>query len=180
MRKNSTFRLMICALFASLTAVLSQISIPIGPVPMNLATFSVYLAGGVLGGTAGALSQAVFVLLGAFGLPVYAQFSGGIGTLAGPTGGFLAGYIAAAWVTGSFRMGGKNAYIRYILAMIAATAVLYALGTAWFMFSTKTSLWKALVLCVFPFLIGDSLKIALGAFLTPRLRGVLGRMKPEA
>lgn len=180
MKKHPTYRLTICALFAALTAVLSQISIPIGPVPINLATFSVYLSGSVLGGAAGALSQTVFVLLGAIGLPVYAQFSGGIGALAGPTGGYLVGYIAAAWLTGILGTGGKSKYVRPVFAMVAATVVLYAMGTAWFLFSTKMGLWKALTLCVFPFLIGDSLKIALAAFLTPRIRGALGKIGPAA
>ena len=77
MRQTKIKAMTLCALFAALTAVLSQIAIPLAPVPVNLATFAVFLAGGLLGGKLGALSQAVYVLLGAFGLPVFAGMTGG-------------------------------------------------------------------------------------------------------
>ena len=175
--KNAPIRIALCALFVALTAILSQFSIPIGPVPINLATFSVYVAGGVLGASAGAVSQLVYVLLGAFGLPVFAQFSGGIGVIAGPTGGYLAGYIASAWLVGllTSRLGRKPVFL--VVSLLAGTALCYLLGTAWFMFSTKTGLWQSLLLCVVPFLIGDAVKIAAAAVLIPRLRLVRSRME---
>ena len=100
-RLEKTRSLILCALFAALTAVLSQIAIPIQPVPVNLATFSVFVAGGVLGAKRGAISQAAYVLLGVIGLPVFASFSGGMGILLGPTGGYIVGYVAAAWLVGA-------------------------------------------------------------------------------
>ena len=101
---NRTVKTMIyCALFAALTAVCSQLAIPIQPVPINLALLSVYIAGGLLGGGMGAASQAVFLLIGAVGVPVFAGFRGGVQALVGPTGGYLIGYAAAAFVTGSGR-----------------------------------------------------------------------------
>ena len=87
---NRTVKTMIyCALFAALTAVCSQLAIPIQPVPINLALLSVYIAGGLLGGGMGAASQAVFLLIGAVGVPVFAGFRGGVQALVGPTGGYL-------------------------------------------------------------------------------------------
>lgn len=102
-RTARTRLLILSALFAALTAVGSWISIPLpfSPVPINLATLSVFLAGGLLGPAGGAASQAVFVALGAVGLPVFHSFTGGVGILAGPTGGYLIGYIAAAWIAGT-------------------------------------------------------------------------------
>lgn len=102
-RVARTRLLILSALFAALTAVGSWISIPLpfSPVPINLATLSVFLAGGLLGPAGGAASQAVFVALGAVGLPVFHSFTGGVGILAGPTGGYLIGYIAAAWIAGT-------------------------------------------------------------------------------
>lgn len=176
MEKNTTHKLVFCAFFATLTAILSQFSIPIGPVPINLATFSVFLAGALLGSAAGALSQVVYVLLGACGLPVFAQFSGGIGVIAGPTGGYIIGYIAAAWLIGFLceRLGTKT--LQMVFAMTAGLTLCYILGTAWFMFTTRTALLHSLMLCVFPFLIGDALKIAVAVALEPRLRQTLYRI----
>lgn len=177
MNRKTTFEIVLCGLFAALTAVMSQLSLPVGPVPINLATLSVLLAGGILGAKYGTVSQAVFVLLGVFGLPVFAGLKGGAGVLAGPTGGYLLGYIAAAWVVGLFSR--KSGPAVRAGSMALGTAVCYILGTAWFMFSTKTALLAALSLCVFPFLIGDAAKIAAAAFLVPKLRRAVSGMQPE-
>lgn len=174
MKKRTTAELVYGALFAALTAGLSQLSIPIGPVPVNLATFSVLLAGVVLGSRAGAWSMATYVLLGLAGLPVFAGSRGGPGALAGPTGGYLAGYVAAAWLVGFFseRLPKKSVFAA--LAMAGGLLACYALGTAWFVFSTHTPFLRALGLCVVPFLPGDALKIALAAALAFRLRRAAG------
>ena len=174
MKKRSTYLLVLCAFFAALTAVFSQLAIPIGPVPINLATLSVFLAGTILGSKWGALSQVVYVLLGIFGLPVFAQFKGGLGVIAGPTGGYIAGYIAAAWLVGFLCERLKKNTLRMVLSMIAGMALCYLMGTIWFMWSTKTALLQSLMLCVVPFLIGDGLKIAFVAVLVPRLKRITG------
>ena len=147
---NRTVKTMIyCALFAALTAVCSQLAIPIQPVPINLALLSVYIAGGLLGGGMGAASQAVFLLIGAVGVPVFAGFRGGVQALVGPTGGYLIGYVAAGM------------------------AACYALGTAWYCVQSGTPALAALSTCVFPFLPGDAVKIAAAALLVPRLKRVI-------
>lgn len=180
MKGKKTFELLVCALFAALTAVLSQFSVPIGPVPINLATFSVFLAGGILGAGGGFASQMVYILLGAAGLPVFAEFSGGIGIIAGPTGGYIIGYAAAAWLVGFMadRMGRRP--VSLAVSMVAGLAVCYFLGTAWFMIVTKRALWESLMLCVFPFLIGDALKIAAATAVSVRLSVVYDRFSRSA
>lgn len=172
--------LVLCALFAALTAVTAQISVPIGPVPICLATFSVYLAGAVLGAAGGALSQLVYLLLGAVSIPVFAGFSGGAAVLMGPTGGYLVGYIICAWLVGLFadRFGKK--ILPLVFGMIFGTAACYFLGTAWFMFSTHRGLAESLMLCVVPFLIGDTAKIVVASVLAPRLSHALSRVSAEA
>jgi biotin transport system substrate-specific component len=170
MRNKATLYLTFCALFAALTAVASQISVPMQPVPINLATFSVYLAGAVLGARGGAISQSVYVLLGAAGLPVFAQFRGGFHVILGPTGGYIIGYVAAAWLVGFLTERLGRGTLRRVLSMIAGMALCYLLGTVWFILLTKTGLWAALTMCVFPFLIGDAVKIAAAAVMAPRLR----------
>ncbi len=172
MKDRTTLSLVFCALFAALTAVASQLSIPIGPVPINLATLAVFLAGGVLGARYGAVSQGVYLLIGAAGLPVFANFKAGVAALAGPTGGYLIGYVAAAWLIGLLcsRFGRKPAKLAGILC--TGLALCYLLGTAWFIFVTKSGLWSALTLCVLPFLIGDAVKIAAAVVLIPRLHKI--------
>lgn len=170
MKNQTTLNMVFCGLFAAITAAASQVSVPIGPVPINLATLSVFIAGSVLGAKYGALSQTVFVLLGVFGLPVFAGFRGGAQAVAGPTGGYIVGYIAAAWLVGflSERFGEKS--VQLAGCFVVGLALCYTLGTAWFMFVTKTGLWAALGLCVVPFLVGDAAKIAVAAVVAPQLR----------
>ena len=176
MKNRNIVNMVFCGLFAALTAVMSQISIPIGPVPINLATFSIFLAGAVLGAKSGALSQLVFVLLGVFGLPVFAGFRGGVQAIVGPTGGYIIGYIAAAWLIGmlSEHFGRKS--LALVVSMVAGIALCYLLGTAWFVFITKSGVWAALTICVFPFLVGDIAKISVAVLLTPQLSRILNRV----
>lgn len=161
-----------CAFFAALTAICSQIAIPMIPVPINLAMFSVFIAGAILGPTFGALSQIIYVLLGAIGIPVFAGFSAGIGIIVGPTGGYIIGYVAAAWLTGFITQKFGIHKLKLITAMICGLILCYALGTIWFMFVTKTNLIGALMACVIPFLIGDSLKILIASLIVQRLISV--------
>jgi biotin transport system substrate-specific component len=170
-----TKKLILCSLFAALTAVCSMISIPLPftPVPINLATLSVFLAGGLLGSKGGAVSQGVYVVLGAAGLPVFHSFTGGLGILTGPTGGYIIGYVAAAWLTGFIIEKLGHSFIKNAAGMIAGLAVCYALGTAWFMYITSTGLAAALMMCAVPFLFGDALKILAGSFLVTRLKRLI-------
>lgn len=179
MKRNSTFQLLSCAIFTALTVVMAQFSIPVGPVPISLATLAIYLAGGILGASGGTVSQILYVLLGAAGLPVFAGFSGGASDIAGPTGGYIVGYVVCAWIVGilSGRFGRK--VLPLVLSMILGTAALYFLGTAWFMFVTKRGLWTSLTLCVLPFLIGDAAKIAVSAAIVPQLGKVFDRFRAK-
>ena len=182
MKRNLSFQLAGCALFAALTAAAAQFSLPVGPIPVSLATFAVYLAGAVLGAKDGAASQAVYLLLGAAGLPVFAGFRGGAQALFGPTGGYLAGYVVCAWIIGALgRKGGRAPRpLPLAASMLLGTAALFALGTCWFLFLTKRGLWESLALCVFPFLAGDAAKIAVCALAVPRLVKACGRVSAGA
>ncbi len=170
-----TKMMILCALFAALTAVCSMISVPLPftPVPINLATLSVFLAGGLLGSRYGTLSQLVYVLLGAIGLPVFSGFTGGFGSITGPTGGYIIGYIAAAWLIGFLIEKLGHGFYKNIISMISGLAVCYALGTLWFMYITSTGLAAALMMCVVPFLIGDAIKIIAGSILVKKLHKLI-------
>lgn len=174
-QQSKTAYLALCGLFAAFTAICSYINIPLGftPIPMNLATLAVFMAGGLLGKKYGAVSILVYVLMGAAGLPVFAGFQAGIGVLAGPTGGFLVGYIAASFIVGFITENRSNRLVISMAAMTAGLIVCYALGTLWFMFVTGSSFIPAIAACVIPFIPGDIIKICAGAFLISRLRSVL-------
>lgn len=99
-RSAFTLNLVMAALFAALTAVCSQIQIPLPMVPINLALFAVHLAGALLGAKWGALSITAYALLGVVGAPVFAGFSSGPAVLFGKTGGYILGYILCALLVG--------------------------------------------------------------------------------
>lgn len=169
--KLTTRDMTLIAMFAAVTAVLSQITIPLGftPIPVNLATLSVLIAGGLLGSIKGAISQLVYLLIGAVGIPVFSGFRGGVGILVGPTGGYIIGYVIGAFVVGIIIEKCDRKIPTLVGAMVAGMIVLYATGTLWFMISTKNGLVASLTMCVVPFLIGDAFKIAAATFLVRRL-----------
>ena len=165
--KLTTYELVLCAFCAAVTCILAPLSVPLaGEVPISLATFAVLLSGILLGGKLGALSQIVYVLLGSVGVPVFAGWTGGIGITLGVTGGYIIGYIPMALAAGLLyhRFGRNKSGIRkyavMLVSMVLATAVLYILGTAWFILQTGMTLGASLAACVIPFLPGDLIKIA--------------------
>jgi len=168
-----TKQLALCAFFAALSALLSQIIIPIGPVPIAMTHVSIFIAAGLLGAKYGAVSQIVFVLMGAAGMPVFTGLSGGLGIIMGPRGGFILGYIGCAFLTGAIIDRFGHSVKVLIPAMYVGWAVTYAAGIPWFMYVTGISLSAALPVCLFPFLPGDLLKTILSAALIRRLRPVL-------
>ncbi len=170
--KISTRDIVLIPMFTALTAVFSQISIPLQPVPINLATLSVFIAGGILGSIKGGLSQLIYVLLGAFGVPVFAGLSGG-NLFGKPTAGYILGYIIAAIVIGFLIDKFHNVILVYYIAMILGMLCYYILGTAWFMFVMKVDFMYAFFTCVFPFLLGDLLKAILAVFLIRRLENIV-------
>ncbi len=163
----------LCPLFAALLAVCSQIQIPLPYVPLNLALFAVYMTAAVLGPRYGTLSVTVYILLGISGIPVFAGYGAGLAKITGMTGGYIVGYILAAFIGGSLiKLLG---FRWYVLAPSFAAGLIacYALGTAWFMYVSGNGLAASLSICVFPFLAADAVKIALATVLALRIRKVI-------
>lgn len=173
----SVRRMCFAALMAALLCAAAPLAVPVGPVPVTLATFAVYLAGALLGAKDGSLAVALYLLLGAAGLPVFSGFSGGLARVFGATGGYLVGYLPCAALTGwiSGRWDGRKGALP--LAMAAGTAACYALGTAWYMGLTGANLAGALAACVAPFLPGDALKIAAASAVAASLRGRMAALR---
>ncbi len=176
MNPSNSLRMMVFAsLFAALIAAGAFIAIPIGPVPIVLQNLFVLLAGLLLPGRWAVASIGVYLLAGALGLPVFAGGTGGIGRIFGPTGGYLLGYIPAVWLvsTLSRRFGQKMA--GDVAATVVGSLVVYAMGVTGLAVVTGMPAAKALAVGMYPFLIGDALKIAAAATLAKTLRPILAQ-----
>ena len=177
-KKNfRTIDLVYIALGAVLITICSWISIPT-TVPFTMQTFAVFFVLSALGGKRGTAAIVVYVLLGAVGIPVFAQFASGIGILLGSTGGYIVGFIfmgAVYWLIVHFF--GKKLWVE-ILAMVIGLAVCYAFGTVWFMIvyaqgNEAVGVATVLAWCVIPFIIPDIVKLGLALALARRLSPVL-------
>lgn len=160
--------LVAAALFCALLAAASQLVIPLQPVPINLALLVVFLLALVLPPRLALLSVGVYLLMGAVGLPVFAGFKGGSSALFGPTGGYLLGYFLCAAVISMLREKAQALPGRILLCVLGLVAC-YLPGTLWLSYLTGRSFVDSLALAVFPFLVGDSLKVLAAAVLAPRL-----------
>ncbi len=152
-------KLVTAALLTAALCVLAPITVPMGVIPLSAATLGVYLAAGMQNPRYSTLSVAVYVLIGALGVPVFAGYAGGMAQLTGVTGGFLIGYVACAAVSSAI-IGGKQNGWRLPLAFVAGTLVMYIIGAGWYMWQTHCTITTALTVCVLPFLVWDGIKIA--------------------
>jgi biotin transport system substrate-specific component len=163
------------SVFGAVTAAGAYLMIPVPPVPITLQTLFLYVAAALLGGRLGALSQVVYLLIGIIGLPVFSGGKGGMGVLLGPTGGYLIGFVAGAYVIGRLvELRRDPGPIWLGLAMVGGTAVIYLLGVMQLILVARFSINQAMSVGVLPFLIGDALKIGVAVLITVKLRGRLG------
>lgn len=159
-----------------LVALSAQICIPVpfSPIPITGQTLSVLLLGALLGSRRGALSLAAYLAEGASGWPVFSGASGGLVHLTGPTAGYLAGFVPAAFLTGLLAERGWDRTKKTALAaMVLGNAVIYAFGLAWL--GLFTGAGRVLSLGLTPFLAGDLLKVTLAACLLPVGWKLIGR-----
>ena len=163
---------------ALLTAAAAQITfvLPWTPVPITGQTFSVLLVGTALGLRLGAASQALYVVLGAVGLPFYADGAGGWEAASGATAGYLVGFVLAAALLGRLaELRQDRTLLTCWPAMLAGTAVIYACGATWLAHNLNVSAAKAVELGVAPFLIGDAVKLVAAGALVPAAWSLLDR-----
>lgn len=151
-----------------LIALCAQVKVPLpfSPVPITGQTFAVLMMGALLGSRRGSLCALAYIIQGAAGLPVFA-FGGGPAVLAGPTGGYLAGFVVGAYVTGALAERGWDRRVgTTILAMVLGNLGIYSFGLVWLCCLMGIS--KAvLVTGLYPFIVGDLLKIVLAAVVLP-------------
>ncbi len=155
---------------AGLTAVAAQLSFPVpgSPVPVTGQTFAVLLTAAALGPARGLAAQALYLVMGAVGLPVFAGAGHGPGVIFGASGGYLIGFLAAAAITGyGARRGADRSPVRTLLLFALASVVIYAIGTTWLCLDTGMSVGAGISAGVTPFLPGDTAKALLAAGLLP-------------
>ena len=180
------YNLVLSGLFAAITAVLTLITIPMpSGVPITLQTFAVALAGYTLGFARGTISTIVYVAIGAVGLPVFSGMQGGVGVIAGPTGGFIIGFIlltaccgAAVRLTGvKYRNNRKAATQSILTATIALVfgiiglAFCHVLGTLQYAFVSNRNFGEAFMLVSLPYIVKDIVSVVGAYFVGSQIKG---------
>ncbi len=153
------------SIFIALSAQISFF-LPFSPVPVTGQTFAVLLIGALFGAKLGAAAVLAYLAEGAAGLPVFSAGGATIAHLIGPSGGYLVGFVGAAWIVGALAERGWTAHpVTSAVAMIAGAAVYFAVGAAWLGLFVGAK--NAVIAGVVPFLLGDALKIALVSIILP-------------
>lgn len=166
--RSLTLDIVLVVAGAALTAVLAQVAVPLWPVPITGQTLAVLLVGASLGAARGALSLALYAVLGIVGLPVFSDFAGGASVILGPTGGYIVGFIASAALVGWLSERAWERQVLKALATFAAgTVVVFAIGLPWLAIALQLDLASTLQGGLWPFLLGGAIKAAIAAGLLP-------------
>ena len=178
-QKIRTKQMVLIALMTAVTCVLGPLSIPLpfSPVPISLTNFAIFLAIFVLGMKNGTISFIIYLLLGAIGVPVFSSFRGGLQVLAGPTGGYLIGFIFLALIMGFALDHFDRKLLPTIIGMIIGMVVCYAFGTVWLAKLLSLSFKEGLMMGVIPYLPGDAAKIIIAAIVGPKLYGATQKIR---
>lgn len=174
-RSSLVYNVAIILAASIFVAVCAQLAfdLPFSPVPVTGQTFAVLLVGALLGSRRGALALIAYAAEGAAGLPVFAMGRAGAAVLFGPTGGYIFGFIIAAWLVGMLaEKGWDRRFPAAVLAMSLGTAIIFLFGASWL--TPVVGADKVFALGVFPFLPGAAVKIVVAAVLLPACWKLLG------
>lgn len=161
-KQLSTRDLCMIGLWAAIISIMAQLTIPMPKgVPMTMQTFGITITAVALGAKKGGLATLIYVLLGMIGLPVFAGFSGGIGNVVGPTGGFILSFPIMAFVIG-LGSNGKNK-IFFVTMLVIGTLINYILGVIGFCGVTGSSIMDGIMACVIPFIPTTIIKAIVGS-----------------
>ena len=152
-----------------LISVCSWLSVP-AAIPFTMQTFAVFTALLLLGGRRGSIAVAVYIALGAVGLPVFSGFAGGVGKLMGPSGGYIFGFVLTGlcyWL--GEKLLGKKLWVK-IVSLIIGLALCYAFGTVWLAYEAQMKPMEALWAGVIPFIPGDLIKMVLALIFGPQIK----------
>ena len=162
--KSSVFPMILTSLCAAIIAVLAQIIIPLPLIPITGQTLAIGLVVTILGLKHGTYAVLLYILLGAIGLPVFQSFTGGLGILFGPTGGYIIGFIPTALVIGFYLKKTRLTFTHALVANILGMLVTLAFGAVWLKYLAELSWTGALLSGVIPFLIVGVIKAILAAW----------------
>ena len=166
---SKTYDITMTALMAAVTCILAPLSIPIGPVPISFTNLAIYLSLYLLGWKKGTVSYLIYLLMGFVGLPVFSGFTGGPAKLAGPTGGYIIGFIVMAVIAGLVIDNCHKPWIQ-LIGMIVGTIVCYLFGTIWFCIVADYTFKAALAVCVIPFIPADLVKMIIAMIIGPMIK----------
>ena len=172
-KKGSIYKLTTIALMTAVLCILAPLSVPIGPVPISLATFVIYLFVYIFGTGMSTASVALYLLIGFVGVPVFSGYTAGVARLAGPTGGFLVGFLFVTIVGGFILDKIKRNAFMGIVAFLLSTVLLYALGTLWYVALIGGTIMQAMLVCVTPFVVVDIIKMVAAALVGAAIRKLL-------
>lgn len=162
--KSSVFPMILTSLCAAIIAVLAQIIIPLPLIPITGQTLAIGLVVTILGLKHGTYAVLLYILLGAIGLPVFQSFTGGLGILFGPTGGYIVGFIPTALVIGFYLEKTRPTFTHALVANLLGMLVTLAFGAVWLKYLAELSWSSALLSGVIPFLIVGVIKAILAAW----------------
>ncbi|WP_042346837.1 biotin transporter BioY [Bacillus massiliigorillae] len=165
MKKDQLKFLIVTALFAAIIGLLAQITIPLPLIPITGQTFAIGLASTILGARYGTLSVLLYIFLGIAGVPVFSAMTSGLGIVLGPTGGYIVGFIPAAFIIGLYIEKTKLNFMNAMIANTLGMIITLLFGTAWLKFSGDLSWTTAFISGTLPFLIVGLIKAALASYL---------------
>lgn len=172
MNHQKTKDMTLIGLMAAVICIIAPFSIllPISTVPISFTNLAIYITIYVIGWKKATISYSLYLLLGFIGLPVFSKFQSGIGILGGPTGGYLIGFFFVTILAGIIIEKNPKNRIFHVIGILLGLFFTYLLGTYWFSMVMGMPLVKALPLAVFPFLIGDAIKIAIAVTIGPIIK----------
>lgn len=155
-----THKIALTGILAAVICLIAPFSLPTGTVPFSFTTLAIYIIACTVKTKYSVSAVAVYILLGATGLPVFSSFQGGFHLIAGVTGGFILGYIPCALIIGLLVNRFENSKFIFPVSMLIGTAFCYLSGTLWYMLQTGADFKAAAAICILPFIIGDIVKIS--------------------
>lgn len=174
----TTHELVLISLVTAVTCILAPFSIPlpISPVPISFTNLVLYISIYLLGWKRSTISYIIYLLLGFAGLPVFSGFTGGLGKLAGPTGGYLIGFLFLTVIAGILVERFPQKRLLCALGMILGTIITYIFGTFWLSAQLHLSFTEGLAVGALPYLPGDIVKIAAALIIGPALKARVSKM----
>jgi len=164
--------MVLVSLMTAIICMLAPISLtlPTSPIPISLGNMVICFTVTILGMKKGSLSVLIYLLLGLAGVPVFSNFTGGIGKLLGPTGGYLVGYLFLAMLLGFFMEHFKNRHTTNFLGALFGMLILYLFGTIWLALQLDLNFTAALLVGVAPYIPFDIIKVLLSISIGTHLR----------